>query len=493
MEQITVSGAKTRSIASRGKLLVALPLAFQVLVLVAFAAVVRSYGRATEIHVTEQAVIASSYRLLSLLVDAETGMRGYMLTNDRTFIEPYDRALRELPGELERLRRLAADDRVAALRRPASRVLAYHRASLEAVDSGKGQDAEAAVRKRVGKTLMDAFRAELDRFVTHYAARRDAQERAAARTMRLLLGGIATVFCVTVVLAIAVSTYFTRSIASRIEVVKENIDRFEHGRDLHQPQSGEDEIADLDRGFHGMAAALTAGRTQLERANAELEAFSYSVSHDLRAPVRALNGYARILEEDYSAALDDEGRRFLNVIRSEAERLGTLIDDLLSFARLGKSPVRASYVDMNQLAAEVAAEVVPPTAELTLAPLPPAHGDMSMLRHVLVNLLTNAVKFSASKPRTRIEISASPGEQEHEYFVRDHGVGYDARYTAKLFGVFQRLHAESEFEGTGVGLAIVKRVVERHGGRVWSESRLGEGATFHFTLPAPKKEEQSEP
>lgn len=448
------------------------------------AAVIRSYSRAAEAHTTKQSVIASTYRLLSLLVDAETGMRGYMLTADRAFIEPYDHAVRAFPAELARLQQLAVERRVDTLRQRAARVFAYHHRNLTAIDEGNAEAAHLATRRGTGKALMDAFRREADAFVVHYQRRAAEQERAATRSMNVLLGSIAGAFAVNVALAVGVSMYFTRSIARRIEIVTDNLERFELGRPLRQEQRGDDEIADLDRGFHSMAAAVSAGRKQLERAHAELESFSYSVSHDLRAPVRALHGYARIVEEDYAASLDDEGRRFLGIIRSEAERLGALIDDLLSFSRLGKSPLRASVVDMNALAAEVVREVVPPTADVTVAPLPAAWADRAMIRHVLVNLLSNAVKFSALAPSTRIEVAATPGDQEHVYSIRDHGVGYDPRYSAKLFGVFQRLHAESEFEGTGVGLAIVKRVVERHRGRVWSDSRLGEGATFFFTLPA---------
>ena len=475
------------TIARRGKLLVALPLAFQVIVLIALAAVVRSYSEAARMHASEQVVIASTYRLLSLLVDAETGSRGYMLTTDRRFTEPYERALREIPAELAGLQQVAPDQ-AAALRARVQRLLIYHRTNLQMFDRGSRAEALAIVRRGTGKALMDAFRRDVDGFVTRYRVSAAERERSASRSMNLLLGAMAAAFVVNVVLALAMSAYFSRSIAGRIGVVRENVERFEHGRPLRAAQGGDDEIAQLDHGFHTMAAALTAGRTLLERANAELESFSYSVSHDLRAPVRALNGYARILEEDYGTTLDAEGRRIMAVIRSEAERLGALIDDLLSFSRLGQSPLRATTADMSNLVTEVAREVLPAGAQLSVAPLPPARGDRTMLRHVLVNLLSNAVKFSAPRPPVRIEVFAEPGEQQHVYAVRDHGVGYDPRYAAKLFGVFQRLHSESEFEGTGVGLAIVKRVIERHGGRVWSESSLGNGSTFFFTLPAPERE-----
>lgn len=226
---------------------------------------------------------------------------------------------------------------------------------------------------------------------------------------------------------------------------------------------------------------------QLETANRELEAFSYSVSHDLRAPLRAVDGFARILLDEYRDKLDEEGRRLLHVIREGAAQMGQMINDILAFSRAGRFELNRSTVDMTALARGVAAELCPleegRTVNITVHDLPAAHGDPAMLRQVFANLIGNAVKFTAKKKAALIEVGAQPAERETVYYVRDNGAGFDMRYADRLFGVFQRLHSTEEFEGTGIGLAIVKRIIARHGGRVWAEGKVGKGATFYFTLP----------
>jgi signal transduction histidine kinase len=233
-----------------------------------------------------------------------------------------------------------------------------------------------------------------------------------------------------------------------------------------------------------LESRVRARTAELEAANQELESFSYSVSHDLRAPLRAVDGYARMLEEDYHQRLDEEGQRLLRVVRDSSARMGRLIDDLLAFSRLSRQAPAARRVEMAALVAEAAAEARGDSrAALELAPLPDADADRAMLKQVWLNLVGNAFKYSAKRADARVQIGAREEAGEVVYWVRDNGVGFDMRYAAKLYGVFQRLHRAEEFPGTGVGLAIVQRVVTRHGGRVWAESKLGEGACFYFSLP----------
>ena len=226
---------------------------------------------------------------------------------------------------------------------------------------------------------------------------------------------------------------------------------------------------------------------QLEAANKELEAFSYSVSHDLRAPLRAIDGYTRILVEDHAQALDEEGKRACAIISREAQRMGELIDDLLAFSRLSRREIRKSRIDMKALAKTVFKEQAAGEGEtridFKIGRLPSAVGDPALIRQVWTNLLANAVKFTSGRKRAIIEAGATEEKDETVYYVRDNGAGFDMEYAEKLFGVFQRLHSESEFEGTGVGLAIVKRVIQRHGGRVWAEGAVDRGAVFYFALP----------
>jgi len=223
---------------------------------------------------------------------------------------------------------------------------------------------------------------------------------------------------------------------------------------------------------------------ELEATNKELESFSYSVSHDLRAPLRAVDGYARMLEEDHGAHLDEEGRRLLAVVRGSSMRMGQLIDDLLAFSKLGRRAPLRRALDMTELAREVVGELNGAgLARVELSALPAASADPGLLRQVWSNLVGNALKYSGKRKDARIEIGGRADPDGNVYWVRDNGVGFDMRYAAKLFGVFQRLHREEEFPGTGVGLAIVQRVVVRHGGRVWAEGKPGEGACFYFSLP----------
>jgi signal transduction histidine kinase len=233
--------------------------------------------------------------------------------------------------------------------------------------------------------------------------------------------------------------------------------------------------------LYGRLATKTA---ELSAANKELDSFSYSVSHDLRAPLRAVDGFAQMLDEDYARQLDDEGRRLIGVVRSSAQRMSQLIDDLLQFSRLGRKELASERVDMAQVAREVAAEIAPGSAAIEIAQLPEANGDRSLLRQVWVNLIGNAVKYSSKTRNPRVEVGARAEGPTTMYWVRDNGAGFDMKYAAKLFGVFQRLHRPEEFPGTGVGLAIVQRIVTRHGGRIWAEAEPGKGACFYFTLPA---------
>lgn len=225
----------------------------------------------------------------------------------------------------------------------------------------------------------------------------------------------------------------------------------------------------------------------LEASNKELEAFAYSVSHDLRAPLRHVVGYSELLQKRAAAVLDDQSQRYIRTVREAAQRMGTLIDDLLAFSRIGRAETNMTAVDLNRLVEDVVSEIARETTgrdiKWTIGALPACYGDRSMLKLAISNLVSNAVKYTRTRMSAEIEIGCVQGKSGAEIFVKDNGVGFDMRYVDKLFGVFQRLHLADEFEGTGIGLANVHRIIQRHGGQVRAEGVVDRGATFYFSLP----------
>ncbi len=320
-------------------------------------------------------------------------------------------------------------------------------------------------------------------------------------TNRLLL-----ILMTILAIIVATTTFLTnRSITAPISSLLEGTEVIGTGNLDHKVEiKSHDEFGQLANSFNKMVfdiKSITASRDELDKeiterkkaeealisANTELEAFSYSVSHDLRAPLRAIDGFSSAVLEDYSPKLDSEGQRYLNVISENAKKMGQLIDDLLAFSRLGRKEMTKSDVNMGKLAKAVFEELnsTAPNRKLRLKvkDIPPASGDKAMINQVFSNLLSNAIKFTRHKDTAIIEVGSNGEGDQNVYYVKDNGAGFDMKYVDKLFGVFQRLHSAEDFEGTGVGLALVKRIINRHGGKIWAEGEVGKGATFYFTIP----------
>ncbi len=245
-------------------------------------------------------------------------------------------------------------------------------------------------------------------------------------------------------------------------------------------------VEDRTRELQERNESLRRNAAELLAANTELDAFAYSVSHDLRAPLRSIDGFSQILLEDYSEKLDEAGRESLQRVRAASQRMGTLIDDLLKLARVTRAEIRTEDVDLSGMAREIVADLQRTTperqVEFQIAPELKARGDTRLLRVALDNLLRNSWKYTAKQPAPRVEFRSADANGGRTFMVRDNGAGFDMKYADKLFGVFQRLHAAADFEGTGIGLATVRRIINRHGGRIWAEGAVDQGATFYFTL-----------
>jgi signal transduction histidine kinase len=405
-------------------------------------------------------VIKQMNHLLSELKDAETAQRGFLITNDSSFLQPYDDVVTRLPGEIALLKDLTQDnasqqEAINLLHDLIDQKMRVLRLGIDSLGgrTGIGNEEIAAMVGGEGKQAMVQIRAQVERMIASEESllveRGDKVEAGARLTKQwILIGNF-----LAAVLLLSAFIIILREIERRKRIQR----------------------------------AIEKSAAQLELTNKELESFSYSVSHDLRSPLRAIDGYSRMFEEDFADRLDEEGLRLLSVIRASSKKMGQLIDDLLSFSRMGRKTVEAATVDMNALVNDVWFEVSGGAEQkdvhLIKGTLPNVWGDRALLRQVLVNLLSNAIKYSGNKPEQLIEISAQEYPHEVVYSVRDNGVGFDMRFYNKLFGVFQRLHTEKEFPGTGVGLAIAQRVIVRHGGRIWAESKLGEYTIFHFSLP----------
>jgi signal transduction histidine kinase len=424
----------------------------------------QSAERARWVDHTYEVIIAVDKLLLDQQ-DTAVGERGYLLTGKPEFTEEYLGARARLATDIDSLQQLTSDNpeqqRRIALMRPLNderlrhldRLMRKRRSGNELLTSN--EIIEVQDSKRVMEMLRslagDLIQAEHGLLATRLVDAEQSQDR-----VQLIIAAGNLLSLGALVICLLLLT-----------------------REIHARREGEAAVQVLNEAIAERAALL-------ELANKELEGFSYSISHDLRSPLRAIDGFSQLLERSYGGVLDAEGMRLLSVVRGNTRRMSALIEDLLTFSRLGRKSVEMMPLDMRQLVREALNEVLPDAErvpEVVIGELPSCLGDRALVKQVWVNLVSNAVKYSSRELAPRIGIEARRQGDKVVYTVRDNGVGFDMQYYGKLFGVFQRLHGVDEFSGTGVGLAIVMRVVTKHGGQAWAESAVGEGAAFHFSLP----------
>jgi signal transduction histidine kinase len=419
---------------------------------------VRGYSSSNRWVAHTHEVVSEIEGISASLAQAESARRGYLGTGDVTYLKERDTALTELDEHLQRTQQLTADNAVqqSRLRELESGLSRRRRQVDQLIASAQAQGLSASQRTQPSDEVRQAT-AEVNAKIDQL----HREENLLLATRRgyddAWSNGLIAAFCFLLATVIAMMTWLCLRVRSETRA----------------------------RARH--AESLDRANTNLEAANRELESFSYSVSHDLRSPLRAIDGYSLMLEEDYAPKLDETARRYIQTIRSGSQRMAALIDDLLTFSRLSRQALNRQQVDMTMLARRAAAEVLEgqpePKPAVNITDLPPVPGDPALLRQVWTNLISNAVKYSAKSSTPEVLIRAATEGRQVRYEIQDNGVGFDMKYADKLFGVFQRLHSMDEFPGTGVGLAIVQRIIARHKGAVTATGERGKGATFGFTLP----------
>jgi signal transduction histidine kinase len=476
-------------------LLVLVPFAFVAVAgLVAFEAV-SSARDATDRVERSTSLILTANLVVKDAIDAETGVRGFLLVGDAEFLAPYDAAVQTFPARVDRLERLAGENPdqlalVAEVREEFARfvedlaepAIAQRRQNPVSMDDLTALTVDS-------KEVLDTIRENIDTIVTEERTAGGA-EAALQRARGDEAAGVAVLSAIAAsLLALVTALVSARLMAVRIGAVTRGAHALAaDGVRTNLSPVGHDEIAELGHSFNAMADQLERRQAELEGVNRELESFSYTVSHDLRAPLRSIAGFAQILEEDHQSELSAEGRRLLSRIRAAAGRMSELIDALLELARVSTGALSREPVDVSQLAEDVVAELRSrePGRQVRAVIAPGLHttGDPRLLRVVLENLVGNAWKFTGKRSHAHIWVRVGPLQPGHTGFVvADDGAGFAMEYADTLFSPFRRLHSEEDFEGTGIGLATVHRIVERHGGTIEAEGTPGEGASFTVMLP----------
>jgi signal transduction histidine kinase len=481
---------------TKGLIVVGLPLLpLAVFWLAVVLAVIRQ-PRAVNTEARTLSVQASLARVFSDLMDADAGARNYLLTENGTAFERYTLAVERLPANLAALENAVIDDDLRGSLVTLQEVVQDELAVLRRI-SGEAPKSmptmgEVAALSRSSMNL-ERIRAMSLMMERRQAALASAQSTERQRSRTLYFFGFLAGSVICAGGGVMAAIFLARGVSRRASALASNADRLARGLAPEPLPMGEDEIGLVDARLRAAArllrrrdVELRERTAQLETANRELEAFSYSVSHDLRAPLRAIEGFSEALEIDCAGELSDSARDSLRRVRGAAERMSTLIDELLDLSRLGRIELKRTPVDLGDSASAITNDLAKRcpqrSVDVQVAPGLVADADPELVQIALQNLLDNAWKYTSKTDGARIEVGASPNGAIKVFHVRDNGAGFDMAHAARMFGAFQRLHHARDFEGTGIGLAIVQRIIARHGGRIWAEGSVGAGATFYFTL-----------
>jgi signal transduction histidine kinase len=418
-------------------------------------------------------------KLQAILIDinqAETGQRGYMLTEQEKYLVPYNAGCDQVQQDLKDFRSLTSDNsrQQEAVQRLEplidARLAAMARRMEIRKRSGLVAGAEAVATGNNGEVLMDQIRSrisEMRQEEDQLLVRRLSAASASSRRMKavIVIGNGLALF-----ILLAAGFLIHR------EALRRNL---------------------AERELWRVNEHLKQRTSELSDANAEMESFSYSVAHDLRAPLRQIAGYSNVLLQDYGAHLDVDAQRYLEKVGAGAQKMGRLVDDLLSLSKIGRQELSVESTPLDSVLRQVVEELAPECSgrdvEWRIGQLPSAQCDAALMRQVFMNLLSNAVKYTGKREHAVIQVGQTIQNDRRVIFVQDNGAGFEMQYVSKLFGVFQRLHKARDFEGTGIGLAIVQRIIRKHGGQIWAEAKLDEGATFFFTLGSPDNHTRTQP
>ncbi|MCX6207410.1 MAG: CHASE3 domain-containing protein [Bacteroidetes bacterium] len=434
-------------------------------------------------------IISLSEKTLSHTKDIETGALGYVITNDSVFLQPNliakDVIYKNI-AVLKTLTKIKPGQQVLldSLKYYIQKRIAFIDQGIELINKIGLANALKNIKKEEGNYYSNQIRLIIGKIIAKEYEYLQQRKLLNEKDIIIFNWVIGSLFALMSIASVLFLISYHRNITQKNDKIVQADELVILNNEL---KISEAKYQKLNEELEYLVIERTA---KYEAANKELESFSYSVSHDLRAPIRAINGYTKILEEDYLDKLDADGVTVLASIVSNSKKMGHLIDDLLAFSKLGRKAISGSEIDMQEMVStlcdEISIENPESQIEFTIHPLTHIYGDSSLIHQVWINLISNSVKFSKYKPKTIIEIGCYQKDDHTVYYVKDNGAGFDMKYYNKLFGVFQRLHGQDEFEGTGIGLAIVQKIVTRHNGLVWGESVLNEGARFYFSMPNEK-------